>query len=181
MGKTAQGAVWLNEEMLSPYDYWQFWRNSEDADVGRFLKFFSELPMDEIARLEKLQGAELNTAKKILATEATALAHGRAAAEQAEKTAGEVFETGVSSAGLPTVEIDAKILRGGLGLLTAFVQAGLASSNSEARRLVQGGGGKVNDVIQTDIAATLSDSDLQDGVIKLSAGKKRHVLLKPRG
>ena len=179
MGKTAQGAVWLNDDMLPVYDYWQFWRNSEDADVGRFLRLFTELPLDEITRLEKLEGAELNDAKKILATEATAMCHGRDAAEKAEATAHETFEGGGTSADLPSVAIDAKQLAEGLGLLEAFVIAGLAKSNGEARRLVQGGGAKVNDAAQNDIAATLTEADVQEGSIKLSFGKKRHVLLRP--
>ena len=179
MGKTAQGAVWLNDDMLPVYDYWQFWRNTEDADVGRFLRLFTELPLDEITRLEKLEGAELNDAKKILATEATAMCHGRDAAEKAEATAHETFEGGGTSADLPSVAIDAKQLAEGLGLLEAFVIAGLAKSNGEARRLVQGGGAKVNDAAQNDIAATLTEADVQEGCIKLSFGKKRHVLLRP--
>ena len=179
MGKTAQGAVWLNDDMLPVYDYWQFWRNTEDADVGRFLKLFTELPMDEIARLENLEGAELNDAKKILATEATAMCHGRAAAEKAEATALETFEGGGTSADLPSVDIDAAKLAVGLGLLEAFVLAGLAKSNGEARRLVQGGGAKINDAAQDDISVTLSNDDVKDGSVKLSFGKKRHVLLRP--
>ena len=179
MGKTAQGAVWLNDDMLSVYDYWQFWRNTEDADVGRFLKLFTELPMDEIARLENLEGAELNDAKKILATEATAMCHGRAAAEKAEATALETFEGGGTSVDLPSVDIDAAKLEAGLGLLEAFVLAGLAKSNGEARRLVQGGGAKINDTAQNDIGITLSNEDVIDGSVKLSFGKKRHVLLRP--
>ena len=179
MGKTAQGAVWLNDDMLPVYDYWQFWRNTEDADVGRFLKLFTELPMEEIARLENLEGAELNDAKKILATEATAMCHGRAAAEKAEATALETFEGGGTSADLPSVDIDAAKLAVGLGLLEAFVLAGLAKSNGEARRLVQGGGAKINDAAQDDISVTLSNDDVKDGSVKLSFGKKRHVLLRP--
>lgn len=179
MGKTAQGAVWLNDDMLPVYDYWQFWRNTEDADVGRFLKLFTELPMEEIARLENLEGAELNDAKKILATEATAMCHGRAAAEKAEATALETFEGGGTSADLPSVDIDAAKLAAGLGLLEAFVLAGLAKSNGEARRLVQGGGAKINDAAQDDVSVTLSNDDVKDGSVKLSFGKKRHVLLRP--
>ena len=178
MGKTAQGAVWLNEDRLSAYDYWQFWRNTEDADIGRFLRLFTELPLAEIEKLEALDGAELNEAKKILATEATAMCHGRAAAEKAEATARETFEQGGTSADLPSIDIAADRIADGLGLLEAFVTAGLAASNSEARRLVQGGGAKVNDAAQNDIGATLGTGDIVDGVIKLSAGKKRHVLLK---
>ena len=181
MGKTAQGAVWLNEDMLSVYDYWQFWRNTEDADIGRFLRLFTELPLDEIARLEALDGAELNEAKKILATQATAMCHGQAAAEKAEATARETFEGGGTSADLPSVDIAAADLADGMGLLAAFVTAGLATSNGEARRLVQGGGAKVNDAPQNDIAATLTQDDIVDGVIKLSFGKKRHVLLRVQG
>ena len=181
MGKTAQGAVWLNEDMLSVYDYWQFWRNTEDADIGRFLRLFTELPLDEIARLEALDGAELNEAKKILATQATAMCHGQAAAEKAEATARETFEGGGTSADLPSVDIAAADLADGMGLLAAFVTAGLAASNGEARRLVQGGGAKVNDAPQNDIAATLTQDDIVDGVIKLSFGKKRHVLLRVQG
>ena len=179
MGKTAQGAVWLNDDILPVYDYWQFWRNTEDADVGRFLKLFTELPMEEIARLENLEGAELNDAKKILATEATAMCHGRAAAEKAEATALETFEGGGTSADLPSVDIDAAKLAAGLGLLEAFVLAGLAKSNGEARRLVQGGGAKINDAAQDNISVTLSNDDVKDGSVKLSFGKKRHVLLRP--
>jgi len=179
MGKTAQGAVWLNDDMLPVYDYWQFWRNTEDADVGRFLRLFTELPLEEINRLEKLEGAELNDAKKVLATEATAMCHGRDAADKAEATARETFEGGGTSADLPSVAIDAAQLAEGLGLLEAFVIAGLAKSNGEARRLVQGGGAKVNDAAQNDIAATLTEADVQEGSIKLSFGKKRHVLLRP--
>ena len=181
MGKTAQGAVWLNEDMLSVYDYWQFWRNTEDADIGRFLRLFTELPLDEIACLEALDGAELNEAKKILATQATAMCHGQAAAEKAEATARETFEGGGTSADLPSVDIAAADLADGMGLLAAFVTAGLAASNGEARRLVQGGGAKVNDAPQNDIAATLTQDDIVDGVIKLSFGKKRHVLLRVQG
>ena len=179
MGKTAQGAVWLNDDMLPVYDYWQFWRNTEDADVGRFLRLFTELPLDEIIRLEGLEGAELNDAKKILATEATAMCHGRDAAAKAEATATETFEGGGTSADLPSVEIEAAKLKDGLGLLEAFVLAGLAKSNGEARRLVQGGGAKVNDAAQNDIGVTLTEADIQNGSVKLSFGKKRHVLLKP--
>lgn len=178
MGKTAQGAVWLNDDMLPVYDYWQFWRNTEDADVGRFLRLFTELPLDEITRLEALEGAEMNDAKKILATEATAMCHGRAAAEKAEATALETFEGGGASADLPSVDVKMSDFTDGMGLLHAFVLAGLAKSNGEARRLVQGGGAKVNDAPQNDHAAILNGDDIVDGVIKLSFGKKRHVLLK---
>lgn len=180
MGKTAAGAVWLNEEMLSSYDYWQYWRNTEDADVGRFLRLFTELPLDEIERLEKLEGAEINEAKKILATEATAMAHSKEAAEKAAQTALEAFEKGSMSEGLPTIEIARADLEAGLGVLNAFVQAGLASSNGEARRHVQGGGAKVNDKAVSDVKAQLTPDQLtEDGVIKLSIGKKKHILVKP--
>jgi len=180
MGKTAQGAVWLNDSMLSVWDYWQFWRNTEDDDVGRFLRLFTELPLSEIARLEALEGAERNEAKKILATEATSLAHGRAAAEKAAQTAQDTFETGTASADLPTVPIPAAQFANGLGVLEAFVLAGLAASNSEARRMVEGRGAKLNDEIITDSKLQLTQAHVtQNGTIKLSAGKKRHILLKP--
>jgi len=182
MGKTAEGAVWLNADMLSVYDYWQFWRNTEDADVGRFLRLFTELPLDEIARLEALEGQELNDAKKRLATEATALAHGRDAAEAAEETARETFEQGAAAQGLPTFEVDAAALADGLGLLSALVTAELAASNGEARRHVQGGAVRVNDVRIDDPRAMLDISHVsEDGTIKLSFGKKRHALLHPAG
>ena len=179
MGKTAQGAVWLNDNMLSVYDYWQFWRNTEDADIGRFLRLFTELPMDEIARLEALDGAELNDAKKVLATQATAMCHGLEAAQKAEDTARETFEGGGTSEDLPTINIDGARLADGLGLLEAFVIAGLAKTNSEARRLVTGGGARLNDAPQNDIGVSLTQADVVNGAIKLSAGKKRHVLLRP--
>ena len=180
MGKSVQGAVWLNGEMLSPYDYWQYWRNAEDGDVGRFLKLFTDMPLDEIARLESLQGAEINDAKIVLATEVTALAHGRAAADMAAETARRTFSGGEAAEGLPTVELPAAEIEAGLGVLTAFVRAGLAASNGEARRLIQGGGARINDAaVKDDKAALTSDLINADGVIKLSLGKKRHVLLKP--
>jgi tyrosyl-tRNA synthetase len=178
MGKTAAGAVWLNEDQLSVYDYWQFWRNTEDGDVGRFLKLFTTLPLAEIARLEALQGAEINHAKKALATEATALLHGRDKAMEAEKTAQETFEQGTLSEGLPTLEIAASELASGLGVLAAFVRAGLVKSNGEARRQIQGGGLRVNDVAVSDEASRLTSADIREGGIKLSLGRKRHVLLK---
>ena len=181
MGKTAAGAVWLNEDQLSVYDYWQFWRNTEDGDVARFLKLFTAMPLDEIAKLAALQGADINEAKKVLATEATALLHGREKAEAAAMTAQETFEKGATSEGLPTVEISAGELAAGLGVLAAFVKAGLVKSNGEARRQIQGGGRsglRVNDVMMSDENAKLSPSDVSDGVIKLSLGRKRHVLLK---
>ncbi|PPD16848.1 MAG: tyrosine--tRNA ligase [Methylobacterium sp.] len=179
MGKTASGAVWLNEAQLPAYDYWQYWRNTEDADVGRFLKLFTFLPMGEIARLAALGGAEINEAKKVLATEATALVRGRAAAEAAADTARRAFELGETATSLPTVEIAAGEVDAGLGVLTAFVKAGLVSGTGEARRQIDGGGLKVNDVAVTDARAALSRADFNaDGVAKLSLGKKKHILLK---
>ena len=179
MGKTAQGAIWLNEDQLSPYEYWQYWRNTEDADVGRFLKLFTMLPLDEIARLEKLGGAEINDAKKVLATEATALLHGRDKAVLAAETARKTFEQGTLAEDLPAVPLSKSELAGGLGVLVAFVKAGLVASNSEARRQIQSGGLKVNDRAVTDEKASLTEADVAEGgVIKLSLGKKRHVLLK---
>jgi tyrosyl-tRNA synthetase len=181
MGKTASGAVWLNADMLSPYDYWQFWRNTEDADVARFLKLFTILPIDEIARLEALQGADINEAKKVLATEATALLHGREAAELAAETARKTFEQGTLAESLPTIEIPSDVLEGGLGVLAAFGPdyAKLVPSSSEARRQVKSGGLKVNDQTVSDERGTLSLSDVTtEGVIKLSFGKKKHVLLR---
>src|SRR6185437_12051874 len=175
MGKTAAGAVWLNQDMLSVYDYWQFWRNTEDGDVGRFLRLFTDLPLDEIARLEKLEGAELNDAKKVLATEATAVLHGRAAADKAADTARRAFEEGASAEGLPT--ITAKLPE---GILTLAVAAGLASSNSEARKLIANNGLKLNDATVGDPRLTVDTTALNsDGVLKLSSGKKKHVLVKP--
>ena len=180
MGKTAAGAVWLNPDMLSPYDYWQFWRNAEDADVARFLKLFTEVPLGEIDKLGALEGAELNDAKKILATEATALLHGREAAEQAAETARATFEQGQLASELPTIEIPRAELEKGYGVLTANVQAGFVKSTGEARRQVKGGGIKVNDVVVNDERAVLTPADLTaEGVIKLSLGKKRHALIRP--
>jgi tyrosyl-tRNA synthetase len=180
MGKTAAGAIWLNDMQMSAYDYWQFWRNTEDADVSRFLKLFTFLPLDEIAKLEKLSGSEINEAKKILATEATALVHDRVKAEAAAETARKTFEQGTLAADLPTIEIPSADLAPGLGVLTAFVKAGLVASNSEARRQIQGGGLKVNDEAVTSDKARLTAADTgANGVIKLSLGKKKHVLLKP--
>jgi tyrosyl-tRNA synthetase len=177
MGKTAAGAVWLNAEMLSPYDYWQFWRNTEDGDVGRFLKLFTELPLDEIAKLAALSGAEINEAKKVLANEATAMLHGWQAADDAAAAAKTTFEQGGTAAGLPTVVIPE--LTAGVGVLTAFVTAGLVPTNSEARRQIKAGGLRVNDVAVTDEKAVLTLKDATaEGAIKLSFGKKKHVLLK---
>src|SRR5688572_1350898 len=180
MGKTAAGAIWLNEEQLSAYDYWQFWRNTEDADVERFLKLYTTLPLSEVAKLAALKGADINEAKKALATEATALLHGREKAEAAAETARQTFEQGASAEGLPTVELPKADLAAGIGMLTAFVQAGLVKSNGEARRQIQGGGLRVNDQAVTDEKALLTAADVApDGSIKLSLGKKKHVLLKP--
>jgi tyrosyl-tRNA synthetase len=179
MGKTASGAVWLNADMLPVYDYWQYWRNSEDADVARFLKLFTTLPLDEIARLAALAGSEINEAKKVLANEATALVHGREAAELAAETARKTFEEGVVADSLPTVTVAAdEFAARGLGVLAAFVQAGLTPSTGEARRQIKGGGLRLNDVALTDERYILSERDLVDGFAKLSAGKKKHVLLK---
>jgi tyrosyl-tRNA synthetase len=180
MGKTAQGAVWLNADQFSPYDFWQYWRNTEDADVVRFLKLFTTLPMSEIGKLAKLQGAEINEAKKALADAATTLLHGADAARTASETARQTFEEGAIAADLPTVEVSRGELDAGIGVLTSFVKAGLVASNGEARRQIKGGGLRVNDVAVTDEKMTLKPSDLTpEGVIKLSFGKKRHVLLKP--
>jgi tyrosyl-tRNA synthetase len=178
MGKTAQGAVWLDAAMLPVFDYWQYWRNCEDADVGRFLKLFTELPIDEIARLEALGGAEINEAKKILATEATAMVHGREAALDAAEAARKTFEEGALAESLPSVEIARTEVAAGLGVLAAFVKSGLVASTGEARRQIKGGGLKVNDVAVTDVRATIGEGDLTDEVVKLSLGKKRHILLK---
>jgi tyrosyl-tRNA synthetase len=181
MGKTAAGAVWLNPDLLSPYDYWQFWRNAEDTDVGRFLRLFTTLRLDEIARLEALGGSEINEAKKVLATEATALLHGREAAEAAAETARKTFEEGALAESLPTVPVPRAVLEAGLGVLTAFgpEYAKLVPSTSEARRQVKGGGLRVNDQPVTDERSLLRASDLTpEGVIKLSFGRKRHVLLR---
>ncbi len=178
MGKTAQGAVWLDDDLLSVFDYWQFWRNCDDGDVGRFLKLFTELPLDEIRRLDALDGVEINHAKKVLATEATALLHGRAAAEMAADAARRTFEDGALAQGLPSVEIATTDLSAGLGVLNAFHRAGLVASTGEARRQIKGGGLRVNDTPVTDERAALHASDLRDGAIKLSLGRKRHVLLK---
>lgn len=179
MGKTADGAVWLNAEQLSPYDYWQYWRNTEDADVGRFLKLFTTLPLDEIAKLEALEGVELNEAKKVLATEATTMAHGREAALQAEETARRTFEEGGTAATLPSVDIPRADLDAGIGILAAYVTAGLCASNGEVRRNIKGGAVKINDKAEQNEKRVLTADDLSaEGVIKLSLGKKKHVLLR---
>jgi len=180
MGKTADGAVWLNDDMLSAYDFWQYWRNMEDADVGKFGRLFTELPLEEIARLEALAGAEINDAKKLLATEITALCHGREVAEQAAETARKTFEEGTLSDDLPTIEVAGAKLQDGIPVLELFKDAGLASSNGEARRLVRGGGAKLNDEKIADETLVATSAMLNaEGVLKLSAGKKRHVLVRP--
>jgi tyrosyl-tRNA synthetase len=180
MGKTAQGAVWLNADEFSPYDFWQYWRNVEDGDVARFLKLFTTLPLDEIKRLVALQGAEINEAKKALADAATTLLHGAEAAKAASETARQTFEEGSISENLPTVEISRTELEAGTGVLALFVKAGLVASNGEARRQIKGGGLRVNDVAVTDEKMVLTPAHLTpEGVIKLSMGKKRHVLLRP--
>jgi tyrosyl-tRNA synthetase len=180
MGKTAAGAVWLNADMRSPYDYWQFWRNTEDADVGRFLRLFTELSIAEIKRLESLPGAEINEAKKVLADEATAMLHGREAASHARGAAEAAFEQGRNSADLPTVEVARAQLEAGVQLSALAVEAGLAASKGEARRLAQGGGLRLNDQAITDGDHKVTIADLTaDGVLKLAAGKKKIVLVKP--
>jgi tyrosyl-tRNA synthetase len=180
MGKTAAGALWLNADLVSPYDYWQYWRNTEDGDVERFLKLFTVLPLDEIARLAALQGQEINEAKKVLATEATALVHGRAAADAAAETARKTFEEGAIAGDLPTLEISRAELERGAPALGLFVKAGLVASNGEARRQIKAGGLRVNDTPIADDKLALTAQNLTpEGVIKLSMGRKRHVLLKP--
>ncbi|MCP8893538.1 tyrosine--tRNA ligase [Shinella daejeonensis] len=180
MGKSLSGAVWLNPEMLSAYDFWQYWRNTEDADVSRFLKLYTTLPMDEIARLSALGGSEINEVKKILATEVTAMLHGRDAAEQAAETARKTFEEGAIAENLPSIDIAGSELEAGLGLLTLLVRAGLAGSNGEARRHVQGGAVRINDTPVSDERRTVGSVDLTgDGVIKLSLGRKKHILVRP--
>ena len=180
MGKTAAGAVWLNAELVSPYDYWQYWRNTEDGDVARFLKLFTVLPLDELAKLGALKGAEINEAKKVLATEATAMVHGRDAAEKAAETARTTFEQGATALDLPSVAVARKDIEAGLGVLAAFVAAGLASSNGEVRRAIANNAIAVNDQRVTSDKHVIGAGDITpEGVIKLSLGKKKHVLLKP--
>lgn len=178
MGKTASGAVWLNAERLSPYGFWQFWRNTEDADVGRFLRLFTELPLDEIARLEALEGSEINEAKKILADAVTALCHGPAAALEARETARRAFDQGEAATGLPAVDIGQARLVEGVPLIELLVATGLAPSKAEARRLIRGGGARVNGTVATDEAVVVSVRDITDAVIKLSAGRKKHALVR---
>jgi tyrosyl-tRNA synthetase len=177
MGKTAQGAVWLNAERLSPYEYWQFWRNTEDDDVGRFLRLFTELDLADIDRLER---GDVNEAKKVLATEATALCHGREAAEAAAETARAVFEGGGSGSELPQTEVLRNELARGMAAFELFSLTGLAASNSEARRLIRGGGARINDRVVDNETKPVTEADLDEkGMLKLSAGRKRHVLVRP--
>ena len=178
MGKTAKGAVWLRGDRLAPYDYWQFWRNTEDGDVGRFLRLFTDVGLEEIGRLEALPGSQVNEAKKVLATEATALLHGRAAAAAAAETARQAFEEGMAAETLPTHMAD---LSGGVPVVRLLVESGLVASNGEARRLIRGGGARVNDVAVVDEAALVGVADLRGGAVKLSAGKKQHRLVRPAG
>ena len=178
MGKTAQGAVWLTADRVPAYDYWQFWRNTEDADVGRFMRLFTDLPLDEIARLESLGGAEINEAKKILATEATALCHGREAATAAAETARRAFEEGEAAKDLPSIDVSAGDLAAGIPAFRLFTLSGLAASNGEARRLIRSGGARVNDEAVTDEGRVVSPADLRDGAIKLSSGRKHHRLVR---
>ncbi len=181
MGKTAAGAVWLSAARLPAYDYWQFWRNTEDADVGRFLRLFTDMPLGEIDRLAALAGAEVNEAKKVLATEATALAHGRALAEQAAETARATFETGTAADALPTHVVSHAELQAGIPVYRLLAESGLCASLGEARRLIRGGGARVNDAVVADETATVSARNVQGGSIKLSAGRKQHRLVKPDG
>ena len=178
MGKSAQGAVWLTADRLSPYDYWQFWRNTEDEDVGRFLRLFTDLPLPEIARIETLGMAEINEAKKLLATEATRLAHGTAAAAAAAETARRAFEHGEAADTLPGVDVPRGELEAGIPAFRLFTIAGLAASNGEARRLIRGGGARINDVPVTDEGRAVTAADLHDNAIKLSAGRKQHRLVR---
>ncbi|KXV32866.1 tyrosyl-tRNA synthetase [Gluconobacter thailandicus] len=179
MGKSAQGATWLRAEKRSVFDYWQFWRNTEDADVGRFLKLFTDLPVEKCERLGALEGAEINEAKKILATEATAICHGRTAAEEAAETARKVFEQGSTTAALPEIDLPANMLAEGLPAFRVFQEAGLAASGGEARRLIRGGGGRVNDAVVSDENQLFTLGDLRDGTLKVSSGKKKHILIRP--
>ena len=179
MGKSAAGAVWLNAGRLSPYDFWQYWRNTEDADVGRFLKIFTDMPLDEVARLEALQGQEINEAKKILATEVTRLAHGDAAAAQAADTARRTFEEGAKAEALPSIDVPRARLAAGVAAFDLFHEAGLAASRNEARKLIKGGGGRLNDAAIASDTMVVGESDLDaSGTLKLSAGRKRHVLVR---
>ena len=178
MGKSVGGAVWLTRDRLSPYEYWQFWRNTEDEDVGRFLRLFTDMPLAEIARLEKLGGAEINEAKKVLATEATQLAHGAETAAEAAETARRAFEEGEAVGTLPSVEVPRGELAAGIPAFRLFAIAGLAATNGEARRLIRGGGARINDVPVKDEGQTVTSADLHDDAIKLSAGRKHHRLVR---
>ncbi len=179
MGKTAKGAVWLSAERLSAYDFWQYWRNVEDADVGRFLRLFTDLPLAEVVRLAALGGAEINEAKKVLAGEVTALLHGRAAADAAAETARTTFEEGGAADTLPTHLVAAADLAAGVPVYRLLAESGLAASNGEARRLIRGGGARVNDAVVTDESRLIGDADLRDGALKLSAGRKQHRIIRP--
>jgi tyrosyl-tRNA synthetase len=180
MGKTADGAVWLSNKLLPAYDYWQYFRNVEDADIGRFMRLFTTLPLDEIARYEALEGAELNEAKKVLATETTAMVHGREVAEQAAETARKTFEEGQATDTLPTLSVSTSEFEDGIGLLSLVVKAGLAASNGEARRHVKGGAIRINDEQISDERMQVSTANLnENGAVKLSMGKKKHFLVKP--
>ena len=180
MGKTAQGAVWLNADRLTPYDYWQYWRNTDDADVGRFMRLFTELPLDEIARHEALAGAELNESKKLLASEATSLCHGADASANAAETARRTFEEGAAGADLPVIDAALSELEAGIPVIALFQTAGLCESGGAARRLIRGGGARINDTVIESELSTVGTGDIgADGRIKLSAGKKRHVLVRP--
>jgi tyrosyl-tRNA synthetase len=179
MGKSVKGAVWLNADRLSAYDFWQFWRNTEDRDVGRFLRLFTDLPLSEIGRLEALGGAEINEAKKMLAFEATALLHGADAAGRAAETAHATFEQGIVADDLPSHAVSRAGLDAGIAIVRLLAESGLAASNGEARRLVRGGGARLNDVVVEDEMRLVTLADLRDGAAKLSAGKKQHRLIRP--
>ena len=180
MGKTAKGAVWLNGDLFSPYDFWQYFRNTEDADVAKFLKVFTRLPLAEIAKLAALGGNEINEAKKILATEATTIVHGREAADEASETARKTFEQGSFASDLPSIDVARDEFSAGIGILNLLVKASLAASNGEARRHMQGGAVRINDELSSDEKRILGTQDLTaDGVIKVSLGKKKHVLVRP--
>ncbi|MDE0047893.1 MAG: tyrosine--tRNA ligase [Rhodospirillaceae bacterium] len=179
MGKTAKGAVWLDAGMRSPWDFWQFWRNTEDGDVGRFLRLFTDLSIDEIVRLESLEGAEINEAKKVLANEATRLCHGEAEAVRCSATARSTFEEGGMSRGLPVTTLPQACFDDGLVAFEAFHRVGLAATRSDARRLIRGGGARLNDTVISDEFLKITRTDLNDGAVKLSAGRKRHALIVP--
>jgi tyrosyl-tRNA synthetase len=180
MGKTAQGAVWLNADFLSPYEYWQFWRNTEDGDVGRFLRLFTELPLDEVVRLERLEGAEINQAKKVLANAATTLLHGKAAADEASETSRKTFEEGRSGEALPSIDVPRAELERGVGVPALYVRAGLASSNGEVRRAIGNNAVRINDAPVSDPHRMVTLRDLNsEHVVKLSLGRKKHVLVVP--